>query len=166
MDNILTEERFDFISNDHKAFILAFNNEMTQLGYDFGDKIGDGYCWGKYMMIYRKSGVRSKNVFARMYIREASIVLRLFLNQVDKHREFIENAPAYIKDVFVGDDGKCKHCHDDQDGACRFRKTYTLDDQLIEKCNGITFEFHNPSLQKINDYIALFSEFYPRKKAR
>jgi hypothetical protein len=166
MKDILKEGKFDFISNDHKAFINAFDNEMTRLGYDFGDKIGSGFCWGKYMIIYRKSGVKSQNVYARVYIREASIVLRLFLNQVDKHRKFIEDAPAYIKEVFVGEQGKCNHDRDDGGGACKFRKTYTIDGQLIEKCNGITFEFHDPDLQKLNDYLALFTEFFPKKKAR
>jgi hypothetical protein len=166
MNYILEEERFDIISNKDKAFILAFNDEMTKLGYDFGNKIGNGFCWGKYMIIYTKSNVKSKNVFARIYIRDASIVLRLFLNKVDNHRVFIENTPSHIKEVFAGDYGNCKHCHNNKDGACRFRKTYTLDGRVIEKCNGSTFEFYNPSLQKMNDYIALFTEFYPKKKQR
>jgi len=33
MDTILNEARFDYLSNDDKAFILAFNDEMTRLGY-------------------------------------------------------------------------------------------------------------------------------------
>ena len=47
---------------------------------------------------------------------------------------------------------------------CRFRKTYTIEDRLIEKCNGITFEFPNPYIQKLPDYMGLFREFYPNKK--
>ena len=54
MNELLQEERFDFISNEHKAFILAFNEELSRLGYDFGNTIGSGYCWGKYMVIYTK----------------------------------------------------------------------------------------------------------------
>jgi len=117
------------------------------------------------MIIYTRSGVKSKNVFARIYIRDSSIVLRLFFSNIDKHREYIENAPSHIKGVFVGDFGKCQHDKDDKDGKCQFRKTYTIDDQLIEKCNGLTFEFHNPRIQEINGYIGLFTEFYPKKKA-
>lgn len=79
MSSLLNEDRFDFISGDDKAFIRAFDAEITRLGYDFGDKIGSGYCWGKYMLIYTKTGVKSKNVYARIYIRDFSIVLRLFL---------------------------------------------------------------------------------------
>jgi hypothetical protein len=165
MDDLLKEERFDFIANHDKAFILAFNNEMTRPGYDFGDRIGSGYCWGKYMLIYTKTGVKSKNVYARIYIREASIVLRLFFSNIDKHREYVENAPGHIKKVFVGEHGNCQRCHNDKDGACRFRKTYTLDDRRIEKCNGITFEFPSPRSHEIKDYMELFTEFYPQKKA-
>ena len=165
MDEILKEARFDFIASDNKAFILAFNDEMTRLGYDFGNKIDSGFCWGKYMIIYRRTSAKSKNVFARIYIRDASIVLRLFLNQVDKHRQYLENAPAHIKEVFVGPYGDCHHCHNEKDGACKFRKSYTLDGRLIDKCNGVTFEFQEPDIHKINDYVALFTEFFPMKKA-
>ena len=71
MKDILKEDRFNSISNDDKAFIIAFDNEMT--------KLGSGSVWGKYMIIYRKSGVKSKKVFARIYIRDERVVLRLFL---------------------------------------------------------------------------------------
>jgi hypothetical protein len=164
MNEILEQARFDFISRDDRAFIHAFTSEMNRLGYDFGDKIGSGYCWGKYMIIFTKSGVKSKNVYARIYIREESIVLRLFLNGIDKQRAYIENAPAHIKDVFAGPHGDCQHCHNQTGGKCRFRKTYTLEERVIEKCNGVTFEFHDPSIQKLGDYLALFTQFYPTKK--
>jgi hypothetical protein len=164
MNEILRQERFDFISRGDKAFILAFTGEMNRLGYDFGDNIGSGYCWGKYMIIFTKSGVKSKNVYARIYIRDASIVLRLFFNAIDKHRAYIENAPSHIKEVFAGPYGSCQHCHNETEGKCRFRKTYTLENRVIEKCNGATFEFHDPGIQKLGDYMALFTEFYPKKK--
>lgn len=63
MEDILKEDRFDSISNDDKKFIIAFDNEVT--------KLGSGYVWGKYMIIYRKLGVKSKKVFARIFIRES-----------------------------------------------------------------------------------------------
>jgi hypothetical protein len=163
MNDILSQSQFDFISNQDKTFILAFTDEMSRLGYDFGGKIGSGFCWGKYMLIFTKTGVKSKNVFARIYIRDSSILLRLFLSKIDQHRAYIENAPSHIKEVFVGSYGNCNHCHNEKDGACQFRKTYTLDDRLIEKCNGTTFEFHDPCIHKLSDYIALFTEFYPYK---
>jgi len=164
MNNFLKHEKFGFISNKDKEFIIAFNHEMTKLGYDFGDKIGSGYCWGRYMIIYTKSSVKSKKVFARIYIRDDSIALRLFFSAIDSHRKYIENASSQIKEVFVGDYANCKHCHNEKESVCQFKKTYTMDSRLIEKCNGRTFEFHNPNIQRIPDYIALFTEFYPNRK--
>jgi hypothetical protein len=166
MDALLQESQFRYISPEDKAFIVAFNAEMNRLGYDCGGKIGSGYCWGRHMIIYTKSGVKSKTVYARIYMRDTSILLRLFLNNVDKHHIFIRNAPAYIKEVFTGAYGDCKHDRDDGDGKCMFRKTYTLAGRLIEKCNGLTFEFHHPGVEKLGDYIALFTEFFPRKRVR
>lgn len=165
LESTLSEERFNFISAENKAFILAFDKEISKLGYCFGGNIGDGYCWGRYMIIYSKEGVKSKKVAARIYIREKSIVLRLFLNNLDKHRKYIEKAPAYIRDVFTGGHADCKHCHNDKAGVCKFRKTYTLDDKYYEKCNGITFEFLEPDLNKLSGYIGLLKEFYPVRKA-
>src|SRR5512145_1477598 len=118
MNTILDEPRFSFISRADKGFIAAFDDELQKLGYGFGDKIGSGYCWGKYMLIYRKSGVKSEKVFARIYIRDTSIVLRLFLNAIDKHRAYVEKAPAHIKEVFVGEEGNCQHCHNEKEGMC------------------------------------------------
>jgi hypothetical protein len=141
--NFLEEARFDFIREEDREFILAFSHELNRLGYDFGGKIGEGYCWGKYMLIYTRSGVKSKNVYARIYIREAGIVLRLYLNDLDRHRAFLENSPDHIKGVFTGPHGDCQHCHNERDGKCRFRKTYTLE---------------------LKDYLQLFREFYPRGK--
>lgn len=166
MKTILAEERFDIISGENKAFIIEFDNEISKLGYSFGDSIGSGYCWGKYMIIYSKVGVKSKQVAARIYIRENSIVLRLFLNKIDKHREYVENAKPFIKEVFTGEHGKCKHCHNDKGGICKFRKTYTLENNYIEKCNGVTFEFWEPDLDKLPDYISLLKEFYPTRKTK
>ena len=164
MKDILKEKRFDFISDDDKAFMIAFDNEMTKLGYHFNDKIASGFCWGQYMVIYTKTGVKSKKVYARIYLRDESIVLRLFFNKIDSHHEFIENASEYIKEVFVGDYGNCEHCHNEKNGVCKFRKIYTIDNRVIEKCNGKTFEFYNPSIEKIPEYIDIFTEFYSRKK--
>lgn len=116
------------------------------------------------MLIYRKTGVKSKNVYARIYIRDTSIALRLFLNDIDKHRQYIECAPPHIKEVFVGPIADCQHDRVDPDGGCKFRKTYTIDGRLIEKCNGETFEFREPSQYRTGDYIDLFTEFFPPKK--
>ena len=164
MKNILDSESFDFLSDQDKVFIISFDKVMKQLGYDCGDAFEPGHCWGKYMLIYRKQNVKSKKVYARIYIRDNGIVLRMYFSNIDKHRRFIEESPDFIKEVFIGTHGQCTHCHNEKDGKCKFRKSYTIHDQYIEKCNGIIFEFWNPNEEKIEDYINLFTEFYPSKK--
>jgi len=47
---------------------------------------------------------------------------------------------------------------------CKFRKTYSIDNQFIEKCNGAVFEFEKPDTDKLPDYMALLKEFYPVRK--
>jgi hypothetical protein len=163
MKSLLSDERFSFMAEKDKDFILAFDAEIGKLGYYSGPNIGGGYCWGKYMIIYSRSGVKNRKVVARIYIREKDIVLRLFLNKIDDHIKFIEDAPAYIKKVFTGDYGRCKHCKNQKGDNCKFRKTYTLDNQRIEMCNGVTFEFREPTREKLPDYMRLLAEFYQRK---
>ena len=164
MANFLSDERFSFLSPENKDFIYQFDDRLNTLGYTHSDEIGSGYCWGRYMLIYRKTGVKSDRVYARIYLRESCIVLRLFLSDIDKHRTYIEGSPDYIKQVFTGPEDNCQHCPKKKDGICPFRKIYTIDGRLIEKCSGITFEFHDPTTTKLPDYVSLFSEFYPQKR--
>lgn len=163
MNDILSDERFSFIKEEDKNFINIFNDYMNRLGYDFGDTIGSGFCWGKYMLIYSKTGVKTKKVVSRIYIRDQSIVLRLFLNNIDAHRNYIETAPDYIQEPFLNDFGRCNYCKNDKESKCRFRKSYTLKGELVDKCNGITFEFWNTEVRKIPEYLKLLMEFYPAK---
>ena len=161
MEEILTEERFELITDINKEFIISFNKEIENFGYSFGGGIGDGYCWGKYMIIYTKTGVKAKNVAARIFIRENGIVLRMFFNNIDKHRSYIENAPEHIREVFTGSHGDCS-CNPKKEN-CRMRKTYTINGRTIEKCSGVVFEFWSPTIEKLPDYIDLFKEFHPAK---
>lgn len=161
MEQELMKPKFDFINEHDKQFIIGFTKAMEQLGYTYGDEIGSGFCWGVYMLIFRKANVKSKNVVARIYIREDSIVLRLFFNNVTKHGGYISNAPAVIKNAFVGEYGTCKHCKGDH---CKFRKDYEIDGVKFEKCNGTTFEFWSPKTENIPEYLSLFQEFYPAKR--
>lgn len=158
---LMAEERFNIILDSDKAFIIAFSNEIEKIGYDFGGGIGEGYVWANFMIIYAKTGVKTKQVAARIYIADNRIVLRLFFNNVDKHRAYIENAAGHIRDVFTGNHGDCS-CNPKKEG-CRMRKTYTIDGRQIEKCSGVVFEFHNPTSEKLADYINLLKEFYPIK---
>jgi hypothetical protein len=164
MKSIIHEPRFDFLSDRDKEFIISFDEEMNQLGFGFGGAITSGYCWGKYMIIYTRTGLKSKKVYARIYMREDCIVLRMFFSDIDRQREYIEQAPTHIKQVFTGSHGDCQHCHNEKDGGCRFRKTYIIDGRRIDKCNGIVFEFHDPGVEKLPDYLGLFTRFYPTKE--
>ena len=163
--DIFDEVRFDYLSPENKSFLLHFDREMGRLGYGFGGEIGSGYCWGKHMLIYRRSGAKSPRVFARVYLRETGISLRYFLNDIDRHRKYLESAPGHIQAPFIGPYGDCRHCHNEKDGKCRFRKSYTLFNRFIEKCNGYTFEFPNSTVEKLPDYIALFLEIFPARQA-
>lgn len=161
MRQIIDRPTYDFISEKDKKFIIAFDEAIKDIGYESGGLIGNGYCWGRYMIIYAKTGVKSKKVAARIYIRDSSIVLRLFFSNIDKHRSYVENAPEFIRAPFVGNHGDCRHCHNEKDNKCKFRKSYTIHNRLIEKSNGIVFEFADPDLDKLPDYLALLKEFYP-----
>lgn len=161
MSERLKERRFNVISDANKEFMIAFDKEIQKLGYDYGGGIGEGYVWAKFMVVYSKTGVKNKKVIARIYISEDRIVLRLFFGNVDKHRAYIENAPAHIKDVFTNNHGNCS-CHPKKEN-CRSRKIYTIDDKRFEKCSGVVFEFWEPTMDKLSDYINLLAEFYPVK---
>lgn len=160
---LLADEKYSFISVGDKEFITAFADAMARLGYTYGSRIADGICWGKYMLVFTKENVSSKKAYARIYIRDDSIVLRLFLNNVTAHSGYIVNAPDFIRESFTGSHGSCQHCKGDD---CRFRKDYVIADVTYEKCNGVTFEFFNPELKNLEEYIGLFTEFYPVKKIK
>ncbi|MHB1484879.1 MAG: hypothetical protein ACYCYI_09470 [Saccharofermentanales bacterium] len=165
---LMQESRFDFVNEDDKAFITAFDAALLDRGWGIENNGHfKGYCWGRYMFIYCKLGVKAKKVAARIYLRDDNIVLRLFLNGMDKHRTFLESAPEHIKRVFLpGGGGDCHHCPDGGsrvNGKCMFRKNYTIDGQAAEKCNGAVFEYHQPAISKLPDYLALLDEFYPTK---
>jgi hypothetical protein len=173
MLNLLKEKRFDFVSIENKKFIVEFTKEMDSFGYDFGGEIGNGFCWGNYMVIYSQKNIKSKKIIARIYIRDEGviiwggkenhfnngIVLRLFFNDIEKHREYIENTPSYIKEPFIGENGVCKHCKKD----CRCRKIYSINGKQFEKCSGSVFEFLNPKQDYIKDYMNILNEFYGKK---
>jgi len=155
MEELMSERRFEIVSEPDKAFLTAFDEAMIALGYDCENRIGS-------MIIYGKTGTKSRPCPARIYIQLDGIVLRLFLNNVDKHRDFIESAPAHIKDAFHFKGGDCKSCNT----ACAPGKMYTIDGKLMRKCNHATFYFAKPSLEKLPDYMMLLSKFYPPKKTK
>ena len=164
---LLQESRFDFVNADDKAFVIAFDAAMLERGWGL-ETNGHykGYMWGRYMLIYHKLGVKAKKVPARIYLRENGIALRLFFSSVDKCRTHIENSPLHIKGMFTGTHGNCGHCGIERDGSCKHRKTYTIDNNSYEKCDGEVFEFWQPNLEKLSDYLALLDEFYSPKMTK
>ena len=169
MKDILKEKRFDFISKENKKFIEEFTKQMNLMDYDFGETIGDGYCWGHFMVIYS----RKKKVIARIFIRdngiriwggkehkwEKCIVLRLFFSNIDKHMKYIENAPPHIKLPFLNDQGLCNDCGE----KCHNRKIYSINGNQVKKC-GYVFTFTDPKTEYINDYVNILKEFYVKKQ--
>ena len=166
MKNLLKDETYGFIKTDDKDFIIAFDDEMNRLGYTCNKNIGDGYCWGRKMIIYTKSGVKSKKSYARIYIRDDDLILRMYFSNVDKQRQVIEQAPDYIQTAFIGDYGTCKHCHNMKNDSCRHQKGYTLHGKRHELCDGFAFWFFEPNVVKLPEYVKLFLAFYPEKKKR
>jgi hypothetical protein len=162
MKDVIYQERFDSIAASDKEFILAFDKEMLGLGYAFGGSAVPGYVWGTSMIVWSKIGVKATQVAARVYVRDNAIVLRRYFSNIDKHRAYIENAPRHIKDAFTGSHGDCG-CNPKKVN-CNFRKTYTIDGRLIEKCSGVAFEFQGPDLVKLPDYVGLLKEFYADKR--
>ena len=172
MEKLLKEERFGFVSNENKKFIIDFSKQMELIDYGFGGTIGDGYCWGHNMVIYS----RKKKVIARIFIRdkgvriwgnkehkwENSIVLRLFFTNIDKHMKYIETAPSHIKSAFFSDQGICPYICGHYSEKCHNRKIYTINGKQIEKC-GYIFCFTDPKIEHINDYINILKEFYVKK---
>jgi len=161
MKEFLSERRFDNVKEPDKAFIIAFDEAINELGYDFGGVIGSGNIFGVNMIAYGKTGTKSRACAARIYIKDdGTVTLRLFLNKVDIHRQYIENAPAHIKDAFIFTGGDCKSCNT----ACAPGKVYTIDGQLMQKCNHSTFYFNTLSADNLSDYMELLSKFFPKKK--
>ena len=69
MNELLSEQRFNVISKSDKAFIQSFDNAMNKLGYDCENIIGSGLTWGFYMIVYGKTGTKSRPCAARIYIK-------------------------------------------------------------------------------------------------
>ena len=163
MEELLCEQRFNVISPSDKAFIQSFDKAINELGYDCENIITSGLTWGFYMIVYGKTGTKSRPCAARIYIQESGEVsLRLFLNKVDKHMKFIENSPPHIKGAFDFTGGDCKSCNT----ACAPGKVYTIDGKLMQKCNHSTFYFYAPSVEKLSDFMDLLSMFFTVKKPK
>ena len=159
--NTINEKRFDIVSDIDKTFIVAFDELMNELGYDIGATIGlNDWNVG---FTYSKTGLKSKNKTAQIYISENGIKLRFYFKNIDNHHTYIENAPTHIKDAFTFESGNCTKCM-----SCKSNSTkiYTIDGRLYDKCSHKMVFFNNPTVEKLSDYIALFTQFYPIKKPK
>ena len=155
LKGLLSESRFNHVSKSDKAFIIAFDQAMNEMGYDFGDTISMAVKYGK-------TGTKTRACPAFILIREDGFSLRLMLNKIDDHRQYIENAPMYIKNIFTFTDGDCVDCNLNY---CH-PKTYTIDGQMMRKCVHRTFYINQPSMAQLPDYLDLLTEFYPQKKSK
>lgn len=156
----LEEKCADFLRPEDKEFVIAAAQGFEKMGY-IHNGLEKGYMWGKYMMIFRKADVKSKKVYARMYIQENHIVLRMYFNNISKHANYILGCPDFIQKVFLGEYGNCSRCSGKE---CKHRKKYEVGGVKYEKCDGYTFEFHDTTIDKVHDYMGLFCEFYASKK--
>jgi len=164
MDEFLTERRFNTVSEQDKDFIMAFDKEINELGYDFGGAIHAGHSWGsQQMIIYGKTGTKSRQCAVRIWIKNEGILFQIYFTKIDAHRQYIETAPTYIKEVFTGynNNNICKSCR----GKCG-PKEYTIDGHFYSICRDAPFWFDKPSIEKLPDYMGLLNEFYPKSKRK
>jgi hypothetical protein len=162
MEDFLTERRFNIVSEPDKAFIIAFDKAINELGYDFGGVFNWGHSWGsRITIIYGKTGTKSRPCPARIHIRENDILFQMYFTKIDAHHQYIEAAPAYIKEVFTdyNNNKGCTSCRD----KCG-PKEFTIDGHFKSVCRDAPFWFHNPQVDKLPDYMGLMAEFYPQKR--
>lgn len=164
----LARERLSFLSADSKAFIVAFNEKMNEIGYDYGDNnwwVPANDTQGINVIIYSKTGIKSKNPFARIHLYEDKVDLRMYFQNINDHSSYIENAPQFIKDAFVFEGGDCKKTSPDICvKGCKSMKAYTIGGQDYVKCCHYPGHFHEPTIERLPEYIALLTEFYPKLK--
>jgi len=147
---LLSKERFNIVSHEHKTFLISFDEEMANLGYGIYE-VADAYKWAqnwlkaKYMINYTVTGIKARKLVAHIFIAEDGIFLRLFAlkkganshntrataqSVVAHHCEYVENAPAHIKELFTrGTD--CNHTHENSNGFCWRLDTYTIDGNIV-----------------------------------
>lgn len=68
-----------------------------------------------------------------------------------------------LVDVFIGPHGQCSHCHNEKEGQCRFRKSYTIGGTFIEKCN---LSFTHYLLKHYRSCFAYLKHFIHIKKGK
>ncbi len=168
----LADDKFSFLNEGEKQFISAFNDEMIERGYA-NNGIQDYVVFGKYKIEYYKSGLKTKKVIARIYLRDGDeriaarwgghgigVVLRLYFTNINKQRAYIERAPDFIKAPFTDNHSNCRGCKDN----CNRRKVYIVDGKAYAKCTDSAFMFEEPAVRNVLEYINLLTAFYPAKQ--
>jgi len=176
LEKLLKEKKYDFITKENKAFILEFTKQIKTIDYDFDGDIRNGFERGNYQIIYSLNGIRgSRNIITRILIRDDCVIvsggkevkfkngiaLKLYFSNINKHIDYIINSPTHIKERFVNNSGLCKYCIE----QCYKRKTWTINGKEIAKCNDF-FEYENPKIKDIEDYINILKEFYGKKGSK
>ena len=168
MRDLLDNPKYDFIGEQDKDFILAFDDAMTSAGYE-NNGIQPYVVFGKLKIEYFKPGTKTKKYIARVYIRDDGIVLRLYFSDIDKHRNYIENSPDFIKKPFIDNSHDCKmpNCKGMiTNGKCRYRKTYYIDGALHVKCAEQSFMYYGMNAENAARYAELLLAFYPIKNRK
>ena len=153
MEKVLSERKIDITAQSEKAFLLAFDKAINDLGYDFGCVIGSGSIHFPLMINYVKNGTHNSPA-ARVYISEGRVAVKLLLKKITPHFGYIKSASDSIKGVFTSHHGDCAACLN----KCRTQSKYTIDGHFIQKCN--LSRKLDPSLNKLPDYMDLFMEFF------
>jgi len=165
MENLLSDEKYNFVGQKDKDFIIAFNSAMTEAGYE-NNGIQPYVVFGKHKIEYYKPGSKTKKYIARIYFRDEEIVLRLYFSNIDKRRGYIEKSPDFIKKPFIDDSHQCKpNCKGMiVNDKCRYRKKYTLDGVPFIKCAEESFMFYQMNPENAPRYAELVGAFYPVRK--
>ena len=168
MRNILMNKNLNYVGENNRNFLIAFDKAMCDLGYVRLEK-GDFVRWGSYIVEYIKPKIKAKTCISKIVFDGENIWFRLYFRNIDKHIKHIENAKNHIKEAFINDEGKCELCHIGgcvkTDGSCRHRKTYVVDGITYEKCDGKVFYFHDFKIENLHDYMSIITEFYPVKNS-
>ena len=143
---------------------------MKNTAYEVGSRINSCCCVKGAGEVVHHRGVADNFMVPTPDLDPYAYALEAIPTDDPEAESIVPDRDTYYEDpnrgdlVFTGEAAACNHDRDEGGGACRFRKSYTLDGRLIEKCSGITFEFREPNLEKLPDYINLFAEFNPGKR--
>jgi len=75
LKTLLSDEKYSFVSQKDKNFIIAFSDLMVKTGYA-NNGIQPYVVFGKHKIEYYKPGNKTNKYIARIYFRDNQIVLR------------------------------------------------------------------------------------------